>query len=262
MRMRVAIPWFVALAAGCFGADPAALDLTPTEPAPAAPARFLDFRDCSEMNFVQSFPSALDSFPPFIRPVRTANYLTTNLITIFGCAAGSSPSGSEEGPATYTFLYPVEEIEFTKLPGAAGYVYLTEVRTQSRIVLDAFGPYVGSDETPTAIAFTDFGSWPEGRGRARVGPANDSIEYDTAMLEAPRPGSGGILGLYTADLSHVHLHTVTFGDYSSYPTGSGTITYPPTGAAPAPQSEAWPASHNVHYDLRFDFDTLVVKGWP
>ena len=249
-RVLVAV-LVVSLVAGCFtdGDDPAGSRPTDRTEGVQEPTPFLDLQGCSEINL--SVPRTDDpaELPPFMVAPRTADRVTTALITIFSCNDGATRLQDVEEPAAYTYLFPVEELDFLKLPGAAGYLFLTNVRSADVTVAAMFGQWAEVEQVLALdVSFEDVGAMPQARGNAVLLSSTGSSQYESAMLQPGAAGAGGFLGLYTVNETHVHLHNVTFGDYFGYSVGSGAVTNPRGNERGATQ-----AYHNIDYDVRFEF---------
>lgn len=240
------------LLAGCSARDPDSLK--EDEGAERTDASFLEFEHCSEMNFPLERPEATTELPAFMRPARTADAATSALLTIFGCDEGRSHLRRLESPAAYTYLYPVDELDFLRLPGSAGYLFLATVRTADKGIAAAFASWATVEDVSLELSFSDAGTMRRAQGDATIVAPNARTQYHTMMAQPGSPGTGGVLGMYTITTTHVQLHSITFGDYFGYEAGAGVII----GASTAERAGV-EAFHNIDYDVRFD---LAVGGAP
>lgn len=242
----------LALVAGCFANGDDSAGSQPTGPTEGVqePTSFLDLQGCSEINFFVPRADDPPELPPFMVAPRTADRVTTALITIFSCSGGTTSLQDVEEAAAYTYLFPVDELDFLNLPGSAGYLFLTNVRTADVTIAATFAQWAQVEEVSALeVSFEDVGGMRKGRANAVVVSSSaGSTQYQSAMLQPGAAGEGGFLGMYTVNETHVHLHNVTFGDYFGYSVGSGAVTNPR-----ATERGATQAYHNIDYDVRFDF---------
>lgn len=250
------------LLSGCMGAD-APVNTLPAEPSPTtAPSSFIAFEKCAEMNVNTLGPAALDSFPPFIRPVRTANYLTTYTHAFDGCETGSSHNGTEAGPVFFSIMVPVEPIPDATIEGAVGYLFITDIVASSPLVIDAFLPFYPVLKNEVELTMSSLANAPNTSGLGVLATSSGDREYRTTMAPRSQGGPTGVLGVYSVDQKFLHLHKVTFSDFRNYGSGTSVIMYPSPSPDTPPSTESWPATHNVDFDVRFDFDVFSRQAYP